>query len=67
MMRLTRSARNAATASATARYVLPVPAGPTPSVIVFCSMASRYARWPSVFALMGLPLAVMHTTSPASS
>ena len=34
-MRFTCLSRNACTAAATARYVLPVPAGPTPMVTVF--------------------------------
>jgi hypothetical protein len=43
-MRLTFFALNADTAIATARYVLPVPAGPTPKVMSFCSIASTYLR-----------------------
>ena len=38
-----------------------------PRVMVFFAIASQYAFWPSVLGLMGLPLAVMQTTSPASS
>ncbi len=45
MMRLTFFAISAATAIATARYVLPVPAGPMPKVMSLCSMASTYLRW----------------------
>ncbi len=66
MMRLTCCARNAVTAIATARYVLPVPAGPTPIVTVFFRMLSQYAFWPTVFGFTGLPFAVMHTQSSAS-
>ncbi len=39
-MRLTRLACSAWTALAIARYVLPVPAGPMPNVIVLASIAS---------------------------
>ncbi len=35
-------------------------------VTVLFLMASTYFCWPMVLALMGLPLAVTHTTSPAS-
>ncbi len=40
MMRLTCLACNACTAFATARYVLPVPAGPMPKTMVLASIAS---------------------------
>jgi hypothetical protein len=50
MIRLTRFAISAATAIATARYVLPVPAGPSPKVMSPCSIASTYFRW---FGLRG--------------
>ena len=40
MMRPTSLRLSAAIAIAIARYVLPVPAGPTPNVIVFARMAS---------------------------
>ena len=36
-------------AMATARYVLPVPAGPMPNTISYFSMASRYRRWLTLF------------------
>jgi len=58
-MRLTSLARSALTAMATARKVLPVPAGPTPSTTVFFLMAFTYFFCPTVFALIGLPLLVM--------
>ena len=35
-------------------------------VTVLFLMASTYFCWPMVLALMGLPLAVTHTTFPAS-
>ena len=44
MIRLTRLASRYATACAIARYVLPVPAGPTPNTMSICSIASRYRR-----------------------
>ena len=67
MMRFTCFSRNACTAAATARYVLPVPAGPTPMVTVFFSTDAIYSFWPSVFGFTGRPLAEMHSTSPANS
>ena len=56
MMRLTCLARKAATAAATARYVLPVPAGPTPMVTGLWSTACTYCFWPMVLGLTGRPL-----------
>jgi hypothetical protein len=38
-----------------------------PRVTVFFRMASTYRFCPMVLALMGLPLAVTHSASPASS
>ncbi len=67
IMRLTCLSRNAATAAATARYVLPVPAGPTPMVTVFLVTELTYRRWPMVLAFTGRPLAVMQMTSAVSS
>src|SRR2546426_285676 len=49
MMRFTRLASRAEMAMATARYVLPVPAGPMPNTISYFSMASRYRRWLTLF------------------
>ncbi len=46
------------TARHTARYVLPVPAGPMPKVTSLFLMQSTYRFWPIVLHLMGLPLAV---------
>ena len=66
MMRLTCLSRKAWTAAATARYVLPVPAGPTPMVTVFFRTEAIYSFWPMVLGLMGRPLAEMHSTSPVS-
>ena len=67
MMRLTCLSRKAATAAATARYVLPVPAGPTPMVTVLWSTDLIYSFCPMVLGFTGRPLAVMHSTSPVSS
>src|SRR3954462_531416 len=44
-MRFTVSRSSASTAHATARYVLPVPAGPMPKLMSWAWMASRYATW----------------------
>ena len=62
-MRLTCFALKAATATATAKKVLPVPAGPTPMVMVFFLMASIYFFWPRVLAFTGFPFEVMQTQS----
>ena len=67
MMRFTCLSRKAATAAATARYVLPVPAGPTPMVTVCFRMALTYSFWPMVLGLTGRPLLVMQITSWVSS
>ena len=67
IMRLTSRALKAFTAMATARYVLPVPAGPTPKVTAFLTMAPIYAFWPNVFGRTGRPLAVMAIKSPVRS
>ena len=48
MMRPTCLPKNALTAMAMARYVLPVPAGPMPKVIVLPRMASTYRFWLAV-------------------
>jgi hypothetical protein len=48
-MRFTSRRDSAATAIATARNDLPVPAGPTPTVIVERLMASTYRFWFTVF------------------
>ena len=48
---------------ATAKYVLPVPAGPTPKTIVFFLIASTYFFCPTVFAFTGFPLAVTQKQS----
>ena len=42
---------------------MPVPAGPTPKVMVFLAMDSQYRFWPTVFGFTGRPLAVTHTES----
>jgi len=67
MIRFTLRSRNAATAAATARYVLPVPAGPTPMVMVFFKTDSMYFFCPMVLGLMGRPLELMQMTSCVSS
>src|SRR5579859_1232528 len=51
MIRDTLPPRSAASAMATARYVLPVPAGPTPKVTSCRRIASRYLFWPTVLAV----------------
>ena len=48
MMRPTCLPKNACTAMAVARYVLPVPAGPMPKVMVLLRMASTYSFWLTV-------------------
>ena len=63
MMRSTSLFLSATTAMATARYVLPVPAGPMPKVSVFFLIASTYFFCPSVLHLTCRPLYVMATTS----
>ena len=55
MIRLTSSFLNAVIAIAIARYVLPVPAGPTPNVIILFLIASTYFCCPKVFGLTALP------------
>ena len=52
-----------ATAIATARYVLPVPAGPMPNVKELFLIACKYFAWLTLFALIGLPLCVNATAS----
>ena len=51
----TSSFLKAVIAIAIARYVLPVPAGPIPNVIILFLIASTYCFWPNVFGLTGLP------------
>ena len=53
MMRPTSSLRNAASAVAIARYVLPVPAGPMPKTTSWLAMVRRYSNCPAVFATTG--------------
>ncbi len=55
MIRLTFLAWSACTALAIARYVLPVPAGPMPKVIVCLSIESTYRFWFSVFGRIERP------------
>jgi hypothetical protein len=55
MIRPTCFSWSAATASAIARYVLPVPAGPIPNVTVQARIASTYAFWVTVFGAIFLP------------
>ena len=56
-------------AIAIARYVLPVPAGPSPNTIILSLIASMYFFCPSVFGLMGFPEIVwqMHSESISRS
>ena len=55
MIRLTWRACRAWTARATARYDLPVPAGPMPKVTMFSAMASAYSFCPPVFGRTARP------------
>ena len=48
---------------ATARKVLPVPAGPMAKVTSLSRMACTYCVWPWVFERIGRPRAVTQTTS----
>ncbi len=66
MMRPTCLPKKAATAIAVARYVLPVPAGPMPNVIVFLRMASTYSFWFTVRGPTWRPRCVQ-TMSPYTS
>ena len=66
MMRPTCLPKNAFTAMAVARYVLPVPAGPMPKVMVFLRMASTYSFWLTVRGPTWRPRCVQ-TTSPYTS
>src|SRR6056297_3179761 len=65
-MRWTRSVSSASTAQATARKVLPVPAGPTPKLTSSREMRSRYRRWLGPRARIR-PLRVRMPTSAWSS
>src|SRR5258708_401982 len=53
-MRRTRFRVSASTAAATARYVLPVPAGPMPTVMSLSWICFMYSACPGVFAWMTL-------------
>ncbi len=55
-MRFTSLFLKAATAIATARYVLPVPAGPMPKVTSFEAIALTYFFCPKVLHFIYLPL-----------
>src|SRR6266436_6732595 len=66
MMRPTWRSESAATASATARYVLPVPAGPIPNVNVEARMASTYRFCVTVFGVIRLPRCDQTTSSKMS-
>src|SRR6266508_921440 len=66
MMRLTSRSAIAATASAIARYVLPVPAGPIANVIVHLRIASTYAFWLTVFGVICVPRWGQTTSSKTS-
>ena len=55
--------RNALTAHATAKYVLPVPAGPIPNVTSLEFIISTYLFCPTVFGLIILPDADVTITS----
>ena len=66
MIRPTWRSWSAATASAIARYVLPVPAGPIPKVTVWLRIASTYCFWFTVFGAIRLPRWRQTTSSSAS-
>ena len=66
MIRFTCFDCSARTASATARYDFPVPAGPIPNVMVFFSIASTYRRWPAVFGRTALPFEPRSTAVPVT-
>src|SRR5919106_1739007 len=65
MSRVTSFSCNARTAGATARYVLPFPAGPTANVTVALRIASTYCFCPSVFGATPLPRPV-RSRSPST-
>ena len=50
-------------AIAIARYVFPVPAGPSPNTIILFRIASIYFFWPIVLGFIGLPDIVWQITS----
>src|SRR5215216_921355 len=66
MMRPTSRLDSAATASAIARYVLPVPAGPIANVTVWFRMASTYRFCVTVFGEIFLPRWRQTTSSKTS-
>src|SRR5690554_4529329 len=53
---LTNPFFSAATACATAKYVLPVPAGPTPNTSGYFIKASLYVRWLNVLGTTAFPV-----------
>src|SRR5437016_4109022 len=63
MMRLNCLACRLCTPSATARYDLPVPAGPIPKVITLRAIASTYGLWPLVFGRTVRPRAERRTAA----
>ena len=63
MIRPTCRSESAATASAIARYVLPVPAGPIPKVTVHLRIASTYCFWVTVLGAIFLPRCRQTTSS----
>ena len=66
MIRFTSLALKAVIAFAMARYVFPVPAGPTPKTIIFSSMAFTYFCCPMVFGFTGFPMTVWQMISLSS-
>ncbi|SKZ70205.1 Uncharacterised protein [Mycobacteroides abscessus subsp. abscessus] len=67
MMRLTALPCSAWTALAIARYVLPVPAGPSPNTMVLLSMASTYFFWLSVLGRIVFPRREMMSSDSTSA
>lgn len=55
IIRLTSCFLNASIAIAIARYVFPVPAGPTPNTIILLRISSTYFFCPTVFGFTGFP------------
>src|SRR5712691_2173750 len=67
MMRLNCLACRLCTPSATARYDLPVPAGPIPKVITLRAIASTYCFWPLVLGRTVRPRAERSTSAVKTS
>ena len=66
MMRCTALRSKASTAHATAKYVLPVPAGPMPKVMSWAGILAKYVSWLGVRARKSLRR-VCNATPPSAS